>query len=86
MGVAFQITRSELAADPDYDENQSRRKTGGYRWAGAWIDPSVPLGGVRDHPTMSLEESEAKFAKYSKSAKQYKVARALALGAQGDSF
>lgn len=32
-------------------------KKGGYQWAGAWIDPSVKLGGYKEHPTMSHVQS-----------------------------
>lgn len=58
----FKYTAKDREHDPDYDPRQSRAKTGGYQWAGAWIDPSYPLGGPKEHPTMSLAESQKRYA------------------------
>jgi hypothetical protein len=61
-------------------------KTGGYQWAGGWIDPSVPLAGYKEHPTMSVADSEKKFELQRKSWAANKVQRALYYAAQGDSY
>lgn len=53
-------------------------KKGGYTWAGAWIDPSVPLSGVKDHPTMSLDDSMKKYNNFQSRMKSDAIyARAL---------
>lgn len=82
----YLVTQADIANDPDYDTRHSIGKRGGYTWAGGWIDPSVPLGGPKEHPTFSVEESNRRFVKTQRDAKQYLVARALELGAQGDKF
>lgn len=47
--------------DVDYDSSLSARKKGGYQWAGGWIDPSVQPSGYKEHPTMSLSESNKRY-------------------------
>lgn len=58
--------------DPDHDVRFSKLKTGGYRFADAWIDPSVPLSGYKEHPTLSVEDSYKKQIAYQRGALQWK--------------
>jgi len=61
--------------DPDFDPSYSASKRGGYKWAGAWIDPSYGqgVGGPKEHPTMSLEDSYKKQFDYQRNALRWKA-------------
>jgi len=69
--------------DEDYDVRYSTMKAGGYRWAGAWIDPSVPPV-VREHPTMSVDESNKRLRVFNSDAKKWKLGERLRQMAEGD--
>jgi len=63
-------------------------KKGGYTWAGAWVDPTLtaPVRGVVEHPTMSNEESYAKWTKAIVANQKYKKAKRAVFDAQGSGF
>jgi len=62
--------------DPDVDPRYSHAKTGGYKWADAWIDPSYGRGvGPKEHPTMSLDDSRRKQRDFQRRALGWKAAQ-----------
>lgn len=72
--------------DEDYNSFYSKKKKGGYEWAGSWIDPSIPLSGYKEHPTLSLSDSLKKQEAFQRRAKSDAIyARALAF-AEGSAF
>lgn len=72
--------------DVDHDPSQQRFKRGGYTWAGGWIDPKVPAGGPKEHPTMSLADSIRKNQEFVNSAKKWKLQRNLDYAMAGSGF
>lgn len=75
-----------LGPDSDYKSYYSKRKQGGYQWAGGWIDPSVPLQGYKEHPTMDIRESFNKHRKFLKRARDWKVQRQLYQMQEGSNY
>lgn len=55
-------------------------------WAGSWIDPSVPLSGPKEHPTMSVEESYTKWSDAIRKNNEFKKMRRQLWDAQGESL
>jgi len=58
--------------DIDHDVRASQAKTGGHTWAGGWINPSAPLGGYKEHPTLSVQESNLKQLNFQSAAIAWK--------------
>lgn len=76
----------DRAKDPDFDPAYSRAKSGGYHWAGAWIDPSVPMSGPKEHPTMSVEESNKRYAAARSSLMGYALKKRRLYEKEGSAF
>lgn len=58
--------------DADKDPRYSAAKTGGYQWADGWIDPSYRLAGPKDHPTLSVQDSNRKQLDFQSAALRWK--------------
>jgi len=70
----------------DKDQRFSTAKTGGYHWADAWIDPSVQLAGIKDHPTMSVEDSYRKQRRFQTEAQAWKTRQKRKFSDEDDDF
>jgi len=77
----------ELAKnDQDYDPRYSTAKTGGYMWGGGLIDPSVKLAGPKEHPTMSLQDSNKRANTFREDMTRDRLRNRMRLLAEGSNF
>jgi len=72
--------------DFDYDPRQSTQKSGGYNWAGGYIDPSPTLRGYVDHPTMSPWKSQQMQKRFQRKALDWKNRQRNQFEDEDDSF
>lgn len=81
-----QVAYEGRATDWDYDERISKARTGGHMLSGGWVDPSVPLTGPKEAPTMDFVESFTKAVRSQNKWKREKLARRRLFDAEDDSF
>lgn len=75
-----------MGVDSDFKSAYSKRKKGGYQWAGGFIDPSIKLGGYKEHPTMTHVQSVGRELLFKDRYSRARKAQRKLFGSEGSNF